>query len=769
MAGLMMYSFYLAGGLIFGRKEAITGMAEQNVDLAKLEYEFATNPDSLAFIPLAEAYLKAGRYVEAMVVCKKGLRAHPELADARLIMARVYQEQGKHQKAVEEIEALLRIDSKNAQAFLMLGKIYIKLNREDQAVDALKKALDANPQLAEAQQLLLARGIDYLSRPATPPSPPPNAQPPVSERPTERQLPVAPPAQTTSGAPTQPAVPVVSRPPRPAPAQPVVSPRRPKLPEDLLKTLEKESPPRRGIRFTLYLVAILSVALIVYVIYTWQAGRRQEQINFHLQEGRTLFNKDNYGTYLKALEHYRAIIKLDKEHIEALSRAAFICAVLVGEHGAKSDLLQEAQKYIAQAETTGKSSTLLLSAKALVELYGAHNVNSARKILDPALQENPQSGNLRTALGLVLLYKGDLNEAKEQLLEGAKQPESMVRALVGLGGWAMRRSMYRESLQAFSRALQSNPEHLRSMAMGALADVLWGSSSLRNKSTAMWLERFQKADSQGGDKDKGLSSEMDRSMIQLAEAVLKARQNRAHLAELDALSKKYSSDPLFNFVVAREMRRAGRLKEAKEKIQLALRQDSSRPDFLLEEASIILAEKDFEGTRARAMRVEEMDAESGQASILIGDAYLGEKKFDKAIEYFKKAAKFEDTEALAHLKLGDAYLAQEKPDPDRAQAQYELAVSGLMSIGEGRLAAETCYKLSKIYASKQRTGEFSDILKTALRADPDYAVPYCVLARNIDTNDKDGREQFKELCQKCIALDGDGQFSGECKEKLKKL
>src|SRR2546429_9573428 len=72
-------------------------------ELAKLEHAFATEPASEAYKPLAEAYLGMGRFMEAMVVCKKGVKAHPTAPDPRVLLARVYAEQGKDKKALEEL------------------------------------------------------------------------------------------------------------------------------------------------------------------------------------------------------------------------------------------------------------------------------------------------------------------------------------------------------------------------------------------------------------------------------------------------------------------------------------------------------------------------------------------------------------------------------------------------------------------------------------------------------------------------------------------
>ena len=47
-------------------------------ELSALEHAFAADPASDAYRPLTEAYLAMGRFMEAMVVCKKGVKAHPD-------------------------------------------------------------------------------------------------------------------------------------------------------------------------------------------------------------------------------------------------------------------------------------------------------------------------------------------------------------------------------------------------------------------------------------------------------------------------------------------------------------------------------------------------------------------------------------------------------------------------------------------------------------------------------------------------------------------
>ncbi|MFN7133739.1 MAG: tetratricopeptide repeat protein, partial [Myxococcales bacterium] len=95
-------------------------------ELAQLEHAFATDPSSDAYRPLAEAYLSMGRFMEAMVVCKKGVKAHPDTVAARVLLARVYAEQGKDKKAIEELQGALSVNANDLPALRMYGSLLFK-------------------------------------------------------------------------------------------------------------------------------------------------------------------------------------------------------------------------------------------------------------------------------------------------------------------------------------------------------------------------------------------------------------------------------------------------------------------------------------------------------------------------------------------------------------------------------------------------------------------------------------------------------------------
>jgi predicted Zn-dependent protease len=72
---------------------------------------------------LIRAYLEMGRYMEAMVVAKKAIRAFAPDICHRLLLAEVYEAQGKAARAVEVLEEAERAAPGDARVAEMLRRI----------------------------------------------------------------------------------------------------------------------------------------------------------------------------------------------------------------------------------------------------------------------------------------------------------------------------------------------------------------------------------------------------------------------------------------------------------------------------------------------------------------------------------------------------------------------------------------------------------------------------------------------------------------------
>jgi two-component SAPR family response regulator len=58
-------------------------------EVDELKKRLTQNPDSLIFVPLADAYRKAGLLQDAIDVCTKGLEKHPTYMSARVVLGRI--------------------------------------------------------------------------------------------------------------------------------------------------------------------------------------------------------------------------------------------------------------------------------------------------------------------------------------------------------------------------------------------------------------------------------------------------------------------------------------------------------------------------------------------------------------------------------------------------------------------------------------------------------------------------------------------------------
>ena len=136
-------------------------------ELAKLEHAFATDPASEAYRPLAEAYLGMGRFMEAMVVCKKGVKAHPGKPDPRVLLARVYAEQGKDKKALEELAGAIGVAPNDKLVLRMTGALQIKTGEAVVGKTNLLKALEIDPADEDTRAVFIQYKVD-LPKPPEP-------------------------------------------------------------------------------------------------------------------------------------------------------------------------------------------------------------------------------------------------------------------------------------------------------------------------------------------------------------------------------------------------------------------------------------------------------------------------------------------------------------------------------------------------------------------------------------------------------------------------
>lgn len=132
-------------------------MAKDDSGFAEIEEyskKLNNNPESLVFVPLAEAYRKSGMLDEAIETCLKGLQLHPSYMSARMVLGRAYMEKKMYEEAATEFRKVASADVNNIMAHSLLGQNYMLQAKHADAIKEYQKVLTLNPDDANAQQML---------------------------------------------------------------------------------------------------------------------------------------------------------------------------------------------------------------------------------------------------------------------------------------------------------------------------------------------------------------------------------------------------------------------------------------------------------------------------------------------------------------------------------------------------------------------------------------------------------------------------------------
>ena len=113
--------------------------------------EVRNNPDDAStHYNLGGAYIKSGKWKEAIESYKQVLRIDPDHADAHFYLGCIYDELGKYQEAIESFKQAIRIDPVEAVAHFNLGYAYGELGKYEEAIESYKQVIRIVPDFADA-------------------------------------------------------------------------------------------------------------------------------------------------------------------------------------------------------------------------------------------------------------------------------------------------------------------------------------------------------------------------------------------------------------------------------------------------------------------------------------------------------------------------------------------------------------------------------------------------------------------------------------------
>lgn len=439
------------------------------LDLHALEIEFAKNPTLETCLPLCEGYLGAKRYMEAMVVCKKGIKhAGPQEPRGRLMMARVFLEQGKPPKSEAELSQLL-VDFPNyPPALELMGRVLVDLGRRDEAINMLQRALAADTSLPHAAKWLA--DLNVAPAPGGPASAPISASAP----------PPAAAAASPVATPGSPAPTPISAASAPSPAQAPGQKSMTHVDDFFAPTslgfandtnnVETAGPGRLTIlgfvpknsgslKTTLAAFVCLALAVGAFSAYQYVHSRTQDKIATLFGQMRTALDQDLYEGYQNVVKWGDAILKMDAKHGLGLSALAYTHAVLATEHQ-QTDSLARAQTLLLQIDAQNIEPNEYNVATRAILAFADQKIDEGFQQIQGILKKGGSSPLIEMEAFRLASARAPLSkETQIQLRRVAQSVVNQARVLNFLGFYALIASDNAKAAKYFDQTLQNVKDH----------------------------------------------------------------------------------------------------------------------------------------------------------------------------------------------------------------------------------------------------------------------------------------------------------------------
>jgi tetratricopeptide (TPR) repeat protein len=783
-------------------------------ELAKLEHAFAADPSSDAYKPLAEAYLGMGRFMEAMVVCKKGIKAHPNAADPRLLLARVYAQQGKDKKALEEALGGLQVQPTDKQALRMVGVLQLKTGEAEPGKENLLKAWQADPNDSETISLMQQHKIDPPKPAAPAPAPvavapvvqAPVAQAPVAQAPVAQapvaQAPVAqqPAAATGQAAPTANANPVSERrgpaasnpavrpvanataqtQPRPQPRRVVVEDVDDEDDDDAPQSKKGAKKPNISKYISLGLAVALVVSVVGYSVISSRTKERKLQFKKHMDVATEQLKHDSYDSYKKACEAAMAGLEVFSDSAVAHGYLAYAWSIRWGEHGGGDDARRQAEEHLEAGKKVGEVSSHLYAAEALIKTYGGKGKDALGELegrVKSFDEQGKSSSLLYLTLGLAQMNAGDLERSRDNLEKAQSLAPDDPRIYAGLGAVYRRLGQDVVAWQKYDFALRYEKDHPESLLGKSLLMLEQDEPTYKAyEEAAKNIEKLLKADPPPSPRQlaaaqlartllisrvsasmASLKPEEQTKLGELTKVPVEKEKARAELvkAEQDgfALDK---SNPELHLIKGRRLLLEGQNELAAEEMRKAIKMDGSRAQFYVELAKALMAKQGGEKEAAEALTTAlKTMGESPKLVVMLGNAYRRLGDLNQALTQYQRAVK--DPKAKnpeARTAMGTIY--RERSEWDKAIEQLDKAVQE--SVGQPDRAAVALTELGRAYLGKGDLEKSEDAFKRALEADENYTNAYFFYASAM-SKDRKQTDKVRMLAQEYLRRDPKGEFA----------
>ncbi len=719
-------------------------------DIHALEIEFAKNPTLDACLPLCEAYLAVKRYMEAMVVCKKGIK-NAQVSDprGRVMLARVFVEQGKLPKAEAELVQLTAEFPDNGSVLELQGRVLMDQGRGPDAIRVLNQALRADPTLKQARAWLTALGAaapaavapavtDATSTPPSAAAAPPVAptlpsaasrattMPPPNPGGPPPGLPRPPPSRPTAG--SLPTLPPISPPPEPLSLPHEPAARRPlgNLDDffapnalgfsDENSNVETAGPGRltilgfvpksAGSLKTTLLVFFAVVAVVaVYLSIKHVQFKSQHKITTAFAKVRTAINDDRYGRYKDAIKLANSVLEIKEDHVYALSAVAFAEAVLATEHN-EPGALEKAQAAIARvAPTVDNQTEYGIAARALIA-YASKKYDEGLAGITPLIDKGANDPFvLMEAYRLMSLNKPNDKATLAVLRQLIQSVSSQPRVFNYLGWHYYAESDWSRASKFFDQTLQNGKGHPMALLGRSLVSLDQG----------VGLEAKQKDITKDVQEVFALPAE-DRSPAVSAVAHFVYSQLYRWQTDTSKADEEYRTavkldptNPIFPFRRGTALLAGGHGHEAVEMFRQVLAMEPTNVKYLKRLAEAQTVAHSFDEAKTTLDKLATQAPHDSELPLLQGHWWLAKNDPEQAIKAYQKVSREDGADPFSLAQIATSAAMRTTDNKARAIKLMDDLLSKLPEGVSGSVQARVWCELGQDY---EATGNHAKALQS---------------------------------------------------------
>ena len=745
-------------------------------DIHDLELGFAKNPTLDACLPLCDAYLQAKRFMEAMVVCKKGIKsAQPSDVRGRVMLARIYLEQGKPPKAEAELAPLLVEFPSSAPALELMGRILAEQGRAAEALPLLQRALLAEPGLASAAALLAKLGGHAAAPPAAAAAA--AAAPAVGHSSTAVRTPAVGPslaphaASAPHPAPTAPAA-AVAHPAPVAAARPLEHVSDFFAPETLgfssdSAEIETAGPGRLTIlgfvpkstgslRNTVLFFFVLLAAAGATLAYMFVKAQDKQQIGSLYQKVRDALDEDRYPRYREVLELGEKILKVNATHTLALSAMAYANAVMALDHAEVAGLAQ-AQALLVRADKGSEENEFRVAARAIVA-YLSKDYDRGLADLKGIMDKGGSSALVELeAVRLMEAAHAEEKEVKIHMARLAQQTVSQARPFIFLGWHNYRDDDWNKASKYFDSAVQNVKDH----PVGLIG------RSLVTLDQGIGLEQKQK------DVEKDLKgifalppielSPPLKALAHFARSQLLRWQGKTAAADEDfrAATAADPTNPMFFYRRGVAELRLGEYTAAIEQLRKATSMEINNVAYIKRLADAQIRGKHFSEARTAIERGLQLAPKDTELRLLSGNLWAEQHDVSRAIQAYRQLTLDDGAEPFSRSQLAIAVALRESGARPAALKQVEDFLGQMPEAASADVQARLFCEMGQNYEGLKQKAKALEAYAQGIEKYRFYSGCHFFMCRLMGRG-----AAATAACKTYLTLDPRGKYAAEANQRV---